>query len=253
MKKNILFPFLIVLAIVLACLAIMRLPALQPWWSPPADNTPLAEKVKLRLGIDLTNLESSLALTPARTRKQFVPAYSVPLKMEAATMGGYLPNDPMAQLRVLTLRDGDVNAHADISRQANGSYSVEWNTLFASYGKHTIRAQLRFPWTGSNQVCGPERIEIVTNILQWEDDDYGFGRQRTGFHGWLHTPSDYRIEIYDTKNVLVKSISATNKEVISEVWDYNPQNGQPNSAVNFTAKIFLKPLSTTNWMVIPYP
>lgn len=218
------------------------------------DNSPtLSHKVKSTFGMDLLDLEKSLALTPVVTGEEpFILTYSVPSRVEAATMGGYSPSNQLAQTRLLTLLDNGHDASAcDISRQTNGIYLVKWNTVFASYGTHMLKIRLYFPWTGTHNVDGPKRDETITNIVQWEYDGFGFGRTRTWFHGWLHVPADYQIEIYDTNNILLKTIGAKNKKIISEIWDYKPTNGQPHSAEDFKARVYITPIITgTNGLIM---
>jgi len=262
-RKTVSPEFLIVVSILLTILWILW-PAISPNYYPPVDNTPLAEKVKSKLGMDLLDLEKSLALTPVVTGEEpFILTYTVPSKVEAATMGGYFPNNQTAKMRLLTLLDNGKDAEGyDIDRQTNGTYLVKWNTVFASYGSHILQMRLYLAWTGAHSVDGPKRTEIVTNIVQWEYDGFGFGRTRTWFHGWLHVPADYRIEIYDTNSVLIKTINATNRGIISEIWDYKPEKGQPYWAEDFIAKVFVRPTlattntvigSNTNWILVPYP
>ena len=263
MRKTISPEFLFLLVILLAVLAILW-PVISPFNRLHIDNTPLSEQVKSKLGVDLADLKNSLTLTPVITGEEpFILTYMVPSKVEAATMSGYIPTNRTAAMRLLALMDNGKDAYGyDIERQTNGTYLVKWYTKFASYGTHALHSCLFLPWTGAHRVDGPERTETVTDILQWEYDGFGFGRTRTWFHGWLHTPADYRIEIYDTNSVLMKTLDATNKRMINEIWDYKPGKGQPYSAEDFTAKVLVRPAfartsnaikASTNWILYSYP
>jgi len=268
MKKSSSLEFFVLLAI-LVCLAMIRFPLLKPFYHVPFDNSPsLSHNVKSILGMDLLDLEHSLALTRViKGNEPFMLTYTMPLKVDAASMtrmGGYYPDDESARRRLLVLLDNGKEADAyEIDRQTNDNYQVKWNTTFASYGDHVLQIRLYFSQVRPRSVDGPKRNETVTNIIQWEYDGSGFGR-RTNFRGFLHVPSaDYSIQIFDTNNFLMKRIDGhTDNGMIDEFWDSHPTNKYAWTDEDLQAEVYITPTITdTNGQVrsnaptirVPYP
>jgi hypothetical protein len=252
MKKSLSPEFFVLLAI-LVCLAMIRFPLLRPFHHVPVDNSPtLSHRVKSAFGMDLLDLQRSLTLTPVITNEEpFVLTYSMPLKLDVATWA-YQPSDTSAQGCEMFLDDNGNDAHAyEITRQTNGTYLVKWNTIYESYGPHTLQIHLFFPGPKPHTVEGPKRIEMVTNILQIEPGTESFG-SRMWFHAFLHVPSaDYRIDIFDTNKALLKTIAGhTERGVIDEIWDLKTTNGQVRQDEEFYSEIYVTPTVTdTNGLI----
>ncbi len=149
----------------------------------------------------------------------------------------------------------------DFIRQTNGTYLVEWNTTFASPGIHVLQVELdrRF----QKAVFGPQRIENVTNLVRFDPAGTSFGGQAC-FSGILRVSSaDYKIDIYDTNNNLLKTITNhTDTGAFDEIWDLKTERGQVREDASFDAKVYIWPTSasTNNPMSpdaisnsVPYP
>jgi hypothetical protein len=215
---------------------------------PKADHRTLAEKVKSCLGMELTNLQDSLALKPIITGEEpIILTYLLPLGLEAAS-SSYFP-DGLARFRLLQFLDnGNQVENCAVSRETNGTYLVKWNALFASYGLHYLQIKLIFPTRGSYdcaEVSGSKLEETVTNLLQWGYDGTGFGRWSI-FEAKIQIPSaDYSIFIYDTNTNLVKRIDGhTEAGSIFERWDNHPTNKYAWTDDDLKAEIAITP--TTN-------
>lgn len=239
-QKNIFFA-LVIFVCVLIVLIING--AGSRWQKQRADIMPLSDKVKAAFGMQLSNLEISLKLTPVVTGEEpFMLTFSVPLQIDMAGYG-YYPDDANARNRVLHLFDNGNDADGyDISRETNGAYIIRWNTTFASYGTHILQVRLDFPWRGSHSVEGPERVETITNILQWDYGESGFGRW-TAFRGALQvTSANYSIIIYDTNKYLMARIDGhTDKGLIDEVWNVHPTNKYAWSDDDLRAEVYVTP------------
>ena len=176
---------------------------------PKADKRTVEEIVRSCFGLELTNLQSSLTMTPVQNVGQsFVRVYSVSMTVTADAIG-YTPPNLQGNI-TLDLVDKNQGANFyTIDRETNGNYLVSWNTLYASSGSHDLQMILGFtvahPYRGV-RVRGPVLTQTVTNLLQWDYESVAFGRW-SEFKAKLQTPSaDYSIFIYDTNRVLIKRI-----------------------------------------------
>src|ERR1035437_5242045 len=214
MEKKLSANFLVVSGMLIIALVFLYV----SWHSSrrEVDHRTLAEKVKSCLGTDVTNLQSSLTWTPVTTNLEpFVLTYSMPLTVDAASYS-YYPEDGFGKFRMLYLLDNGAEVSGyEINRQTNGTYFVKLNTLFATYGSHTLQVRLMFPTRGSYdtaEVFGSKLEITVTNLLQWDYEITGFGRW-SDFQAKLQVPSaDYSIFIYDTNTTLVKRIDGHRSE-----------------------------------------
>lgn len=245
MKKSPSPEFLVVFAVLIALAIVWFLPALTLFHRPPVDDkVPLAERVKTILGVELEALENSLALTPVITGEEpFILTYSMPFDMEAITWT-HVPKDRNAHQRTLVLwQDGkDADAY-EFFRQTNGTYQVKWNTMFASFGPHTLQVGLAFGPHYRLRVYGPKRTEYVTNLVRFDPDTTSFG-SRAWIYGILQVPTaEYKIEIYDTNKTLLKTINGhTDKGLIDEVWDLRTEGGHVRADEEFEAKVYIRPI-----------
>lgn len=242
-KKNLPSLLLLILIIILVYLAIVWFP---PSWAlhAPFDNTRLAEKVKSTLGMNLSDLENSLVLSPVITGEEpFILTYSIPID-----------SDVYAKRCVLILFDNGQPAHTEFERQPNGTYQVAWNTTFVNNGQHILQVKLHLPLNEPDNVSailGTRRIENVNNMVRFDPNESSF-ESRARFHGFLAVPSaDYKINIYDTNKNLLRTITGhTGKGVIDEVWDLKTTNGQVRTDEEFYSEVFITPTITdTNGLV----
>jgi hypothetical protein len=222
--------------------------------------------------MELTNLESSLTLTPVSTGNEpFTLTYLMPLTVNAANLVAppslsYIPDEENAKHRTLQLlENGNAVDDYEIERQTNGTYLVRWRTVFAPHGSNILQMRLTFDYMPyqSIAVCGPKQIATVTNLLQWDYAATGFGRG-TDFYGFLQvTSADYSIFIFDTNKSLIKTIVGhTEKGVIAEHWNVHPTNKYAWSAEDLKAEVYITPTVTDNTglvksnaptVCIPYP
>jgi hypothetical protein len=142
--------------------------------------------------------------------------------------------------------DNGVLYSHEFIRQTNGTYLVYWNTTFVTYGSHALQVALLMP--PRSEVYGVKRIEIVTNLIRFDPGSTSFGT-RVSIDGILHVDAaDYRIEIYDTTNNLLKTITGhTDKRAIGEVWNLTTTNGQIRTDQEFTAKVYIRPTATNGF------
>jgi hypothetical protein len=97
-------------------------------------------------------------------------------------------------------------------------------------------------------VMGQAQIENVDNIIQFDPDETPFTSQAR-YHGTLAVQSaDYEIDIYDTNNVLLKTITGhTDNGVLDVVWDLTTDTNQPpRNDDEFDAQIYITPSETLN-------
>ena len=202
MKKQPSIAFIIIVAILAVIPIRYGLVPLLDWGYNclTTDRRTLAEKVKIGLRMELTNLVSGLTLKPVVTGEEpFTLTYSMPLTVDAGSYS-YIPEDRIACLRLLQLNDNgrDVE-NCKIDRQTNGTYLVQWN---AAYGPHVLQVQLSFTVNnpfGSVHINGPEwktniawRIEDSTNLFQW-DKSTGLELEQVRLRGSLQVPeADYK-------------------------------------------------------------
>ncbi len=269
-KSKLAYPVLAILLMLLAYLVVATIPPF--WHHPEVDHRTLPEMVRIGLGMELTNLEDSLALTPITTGEEpFALTFSMPLKVDAACLVyppslSYIPSDYKASFRTLHLFDnGNEVDNFEIDRQTNNTYLVRWRTIYAPYGTNTLQMRLSFDYVPYHNasVLGPKRTEIVTNILQWDYTASGFERWAE-FHGFLQvTSADYSIYIFNTNNSLMQRIDGhTDKGVIDKVWNIHPTNKYAWSDDDLEAKVYITPTITdTNGQAksnaptvcVPYP
>ncbi len=218
----------------------------------------LQRRVQEVFGTNLAATQNSLNLVPIITcNEPFTLSYSI----------AFTAPVPSLRFGVLKLEDNGKEAYAyAFKAQPAGGYRVEWNTTFCTNGQHTIQAVLLLPGSLHSRIgniCGPTRMEKVTNIIQIDPGSTEFGTQMW-FHGFLQVQTaDYRIEIFDSQTNLLKTITGhTDKGVIDEIWDLKTANGQIRKDEEFASKIFIRPIcpathcsihSNSQWIVVPYP
>jgi hypothetical protein len=195
---------------------------------------------------------NSLALTSiTRAEEPSILTYSIPLSIDVSSNRWFLK----------LMDNGKLAKGYDFIRQTNSTYLVEWNTTFASPGIHVLRVGLERRF--QEAVFGPQRIENVTNLVQFDPGGTSFGG-RACFSGILRVSSaNYKIDIYDTNNILLKTITNhTDKGAFDEIWDLKTEDGQVREDASFDAKIYIWPTSanTNNPMTsnaisssVPYP
>jgi hypothetical protein len=196
---------------------------------------------------------NSLALTPiTNTKEPFVLTYTIPLNID-------LKSNKWAALKLMD--NGKGAKGYDFIRQTNGTYLVEWNTTFESPGSNVLQVELYMGFRKA--FLGPKRTENVTNLAQFDPADTSFGGQAC-IRGILHVSlADYKIEIYDETNNLIKTITGhTDEGMIYKVWDLKSADGRIRDDPQFEAKIYITPtpgatsrLDTSNTasVSIPYP
>ena len=212
----------------------------------------LTGRAKRILGINPLSQDNPLRLTPVITGQEpYILTYSMPLSI-----------DVDSNQCVLSLLDNGFPAGGyDFVQQTNGTYLVEWNTTFAANGSHILQVEFGMPGSrlplndnGTEpvqpvlSVAGTTRIENVYNLIQIDPDDTTFGSQVL-YSGTLAVQSaDYEIDIYDTNNVLLKTITNhTDSGVIEEVWDLTTDTNQPpRNDDEFDAQIYITPSETVN-------
>jgi hypothetical protein len=187
-------------------------------------------------------LASSLALTSiSNSKNPSIRTYSIPLNI-----------DVNSNHWDLMLRDNGRRAKGyDFTRQTNGTYLVEWNTLFTIPGIHVLQVELDRPIR--NTVLGSAITENVTNLVTFDTADTSFV-SLAFISGTLHVSSaDYKIDIYDTTNNLLKTITNhTDKGAIDEIWDLKAVDGQVREDTEFDAKVYIWPTSAnTNKPMTP--
>lgn len=211
----------------------------------------LTGRAKRILGINPLSQDNPLKLPPIITGQEpYILTYSMPLSIDADS-----------NQCVLTLMDNGYPAGGyDFIQQTNGTYLVEWNTTFAANGFHVLQVELGMP--GSNlpkddygnvpkqpvlSVAGQARIENVNNLIQFDPDETPFTSQAR-YHGTLAVQSaDYEIDIYDTNNVLLKTITNhTDSGVIDEVWNLISDSSETRNDDEFDAQIYITPSNVSN-------
>jgi hypothetical protein len=196
---------------------------------------------------------NSLAMTPITNAEEpSILTYTIPFDIDIETHREW----------ALKLMDNGKGAEGyDFIRQTNGTCLVEWNTTFASPGLHVLQVELYMRF--QKAVFGPKRIEIVTNLVQFDGGDTSFGGQAC-IRGTLRIPSaDYKIEIYDETNNLLRTIVGhTDEGSFKEIWDLKTASGQVRDDSQFEAKVYITPtlggtnsLATSNTVsaTISYP
>jgi hypothetical protein len=175
---------------------------------------------------------NSLSLTPVVTEDApFSMVYSVTPS-----------NIVVDHWHTLELMDNGMPYGSEFIPQTNGAYLVYWNTTFATFGSHTLQICLIKTVRGTRVCGGPLRTEYVTNLIRFDPASTSFGT-RACISGKLHVHSaDYRIDIYDLTNNLLKSIKGqTDKGIVDEVWDLTTANGQIRHDQEFAAKVYIMP------------
>jgi hypothetical protein len=91
-------------------------------------------------------------------------------------------------------------------------------------------------------VFGQSRFENVNNLVQFDPGSTLFGSQ-ANIYGTLQVQSaNYEIDIYDTTNNLLRTITGhTTNGIIDEVWDLTTTNGQFREDDEFDAQIYITP------------
>jgi hypothetical protein len=208
----------------------------------------LTGRAKRILGINPLSQDNPLKLTPVITGQEpYILTYSMPLSI-----------DVDSNQCVLTLLDNGYPAGGyDFIQQTNGAYLVEWNTTFANNGLHILQVELGMPGSrlplndnGTEpvqpvlSVAGTIWIEDVNNLIQIDPDDTTFG-SHVLYSGNLAVQSaDYEIDIYDTNNVLLTTITNhTDSGLIDEVWDLKV-NSKVRNDNEFDAQFYITPTST---------
>jgi len=212
------------------------------------DGDGLSGRAERILGTNPLIQDNPLTLTPVITGQEpYILTYSMPLIVDLTTNHS-----------VLRLLDNGSDAGAyDFVKQTNGTYLVEWNTTFASNGSHLLQVGLDMPGyvlpkdAGGAQpvlsVAGQTRVESINNPIQLDLDDTSFGSQAL-FTGTLSVSSaDYEIDIFDTNNVLLKTIAGhTDSGTLNEVWGLTDTNGVTHNDEEFDAQLYITPTGTLN-------
>ncbi len=211
----------------------------------------LTGRAKRILGINPLSQDNPLKLTPVITGQEpCILTYSMPLSI-----------DVDSNQCVLTLIDNGYPAGGyDFVQQTNGTNLVEWNTTFANNGSHILQVELSMPGANVapedeyngipavNTVFGPMRSEINNNLVQFDRASTSFGGQ-AWIYGTLTVQSaDYKIDIYDTNSILLKTITNhTDSGVLDEVWDLTTDGGEPRSDQEFNAKVYITPTGVNEY------
>jgi hypothetical protein len=173
----------------------------------------------------------SLTLTPVVFGEEpFVVAYTIPFDIDVSS-----------NLWSLGLLDNGKPAIAyEISRQTNGTYLVQWSTLFATHGLHELQVALHRP--RKRTVLGPGRMENVTNLVSFDPYQTSFG-SRIWIRGTSAIPAaQYRIEFYDASNTPLATIEGhTENGIIDEVWPCTTPDGGVRNDHRFRADFFITP------------
>jgi hypothetical protein len=189
-----------------------------------------------------------LTLTPVIIGQEpYILAYSMPLTTDVST-----------NKCILTLLDNGVPALGyDFIQQTNGTYLVAWNNTFASFGFHALQVRLSMPGITVprndtseaqtiNSVLGAPRLENVSNLVQFDPDTSLFISQAWIYGTLVIQSADYKIQIYDTNNILLTTITNhTDNGVIDEVWDLTTSTNQsPRDDQEFNALIYITPTTS---------
>ncbi len=192
----------------------------------------LTRRAERILGVDPSARSNPLVLIPVLTGEEpFTLTYEVPVQ-----------TDVRSNSCELVLFDNGKRSDAYVlTRQTNGTYILDWGTTFASFGSHALRVGLQGPT--HTIAYGPERLENITNLVQFDLDSTSFG-SKACIYGKLRVPSaDYSIEIYDTNTNLVKTIAGhTDRGLIDVVWDLRAASGQLRDDQEFQAKVYIRPI-----------
>jgi hypothetical protein len=95
---------------------------------------------------------------------------------------------------------------------------------------------------GSKADTWSVRTEAVTNLVCFDPESTSFGT-KIWIHGTLAVRSaDYRIELYDVTNTLLKTVTGhTDEGVIDATWPCTMADGQVRNDREFKADVFIAP------------
>jgi hypothetical protein len=211
------------------------------------DGNGLTGRAERILGTNPLIPDNPLTLTPVITGQEpYILTYSMPLSID---MG--------SNHCVLKLLDNGQLARGYSFYQTNGAYRVQWDSTMATYGPHVLQVKLSMPGVTLpsndtsdtqtvNLVLGTPAFEISSNLMQLDPDTSLFDSQ-AWIYGILAVQSaDYKIEIYDTNNVLLTTITNhTDSGVLDEVWNLVTGSGETRNDPEFNGLIYITPTALT--------
>jgi hypothetical protein len=160
-------------------------------------------------------------------------------------------NFDRSKCQLSLLNNGKLAEGCELVLSSNGIYQAVWNSTFTDYGEHTLQVALNMPGV-SLPKNSPEKQQVnvcygslqqsaVTNLVRFYPDTFLFATAGCIFGELTVQSADYRIEIYDTTNNLLTTITNhTDNGVIDEVWDLTVKtNLPPRNDAEFNLLVYI--------------